>query len=783
MNFKKIFIIITLLAIYSISMQYRIRLSKHPEYYDPDDPTAFYWTENALQYHYAELVGSGKSIPTFDPNLQAPEGVKIFENLTILMEYPCGWLYRLLKLKQRNILFHTWAIVFIAGCASLSTFAIYLLSRAIGINHFYSIIAGLIFNFSLVAVGRSTFGFLNEDFSLPFIICGIAGYFYALKKPEKKIFFSILSGLLFLISLCSWHFSRFVFFAFILISIFNLVIFEKGSMIKEKAIVLFYTLLVPFLGSFFVPVLKSRLYFTSAPFALGFGLILGIFLFAPKSDKSLASSLPGWYSIIISLVFFIVSIIISKSLNIEAEYVHVWSLIINKIKFFGIKPNTSELLDYPARSLWIEAFNSPHPVSLFKDLFPIIIPAVFGFIHLSKRRFSESIIRIFIFLSILFFLSYILIQRLGIVNNYFISILGVVIGTIKLNKNQKLYKYLIPSIMVLIFLFNFYQGYNLHNPTRYIKLLNTIFGNETENEIYNWRINNVELVRYVKYKTPEDAIFVSSFGAGPLIFTYAHRAIVLQPKFEVKNCQQRVREFFEAVYGTEDDFYYFCKKYKIDYFLYDIKILLDNSRNGGRWIAGKSKVATNSVVFLMQFFPDDLKHFALVYQNNFYRLYRVVDENTTKPFLNFAYHPIYDLKAFGNQTKEIEFFDDRYTSEIIERVRKAKSLLQQANAILIKNPERASQMMEKSINLYPSLIGSATTLGIACALTGRIEKGLELCKKEVEINPLFPLGHYNLAYCLYLNNDLDGAIKELKETLKLDPNFSPAHEMLKQLQY
>ncbi|MEO0096190.1 MAG: tetratricopeptide repeat protein [candidate division WOR-3 bacterium] len=783
MNLKNILIVLTLLAIYGISILYRTRLSTNPEYYDPQDHTAFYWTENALQYHYAELIAEGKSIPSFDPKLQAPEGVRIFENLTIFMEYPCGWLYRFLRLKERNILFHTWAIIFIAGCASLSIFAVYFLSRAIGINHFYSIMAGLLFNFSLVAVGRSTFGFLNEDFALPFIIFGIAGYFYALKNPKNKVFFSILSGVCFLISLCSWHFSRFVFIAFILISIFNLWIFEKGSKIKENSVVLFYTLLIPLLGSFFVPVLKSRLYFISVPFVLGFGAILGIFLFAPKSDKSLISSCHGWYSIISGLVLFMASIIISKILNIESEYIHVWSLLINKIKFFGIKPVDPELLAYPARSLWIEAFNSPHPVSLFKNLFPIIIPSVFGFIYLLKRRFSESVIRLFIFLCILFFLSYIFIERMGILNNYFISVLAVTIDTVPIKKNQGFYKYFKPVLIIFIFLFNFYQGYHLHSPTRYIRMLRTIFGNETTTEIYNWRINNVELVRYIKFQTPETAVFLSSFGAGPLIFAYAQRAIVLQPKFEVKNCQKRVGEFFESIYSTEDDFYYFCKKYKVNYFLYDIKLLLDNSNDGSRWIAGKTRVKSNSAVFIMHFFPEDLKHFALVYQNNFYRLYQVIDGEAKKPFLHFVYQPIYDLKAFGNQTKEIEFFDDQYTKDVVRRINKAKFLLQRANAILIKNPEQAYQIMEKSINLYPNLIGSSTTLGIACALTGKIERGLELCKKEVELNPLFPLGHYNLAYCLYLNKDLDEAIKELKETLKLDPTFSPALEMLKQLQY
>ncbi|MEO0182367.1 MAG: hypothetical protein ABIL40_02680, partial [candidate division WOR-3 bacterium] len=73
---KKIIFQSMMLLFILISVQFRIRLSTNPEYYDPKDPTAFYWTENALQYHYAELVGNGKPIPSFDPKLQAPAGVK-----------------------------------------------------------------------------------------------------------------------------------------------------------------------------------------------------------------------------------------------------------------------------------------------------------------------------------------------------------------------------------------------------------------------------------------------------------------------------------------------------------------------------------------------------------------------------------------------------------------------------------------------------------------------------------------------------------------------------------
>lgn len=780
MRLKSIYISVMLLIIFVFSVFYRIRLNTNPEYYDPRDPTAFYWTENALQYHYAELIANGKSIPAYDSKLQAPEGVKIFENLTILMEYPCGWLYRLLRLKEKNILFHTWTISYIAICASLGIFAIYLLCQSLGINYNYSILAGALLSFSLVSVGRSTFGFLNEDFALPFFILGLAGYLYAIKKPRYFIIFSMISGGCFLISLCSWHFSRFMFLALISISILNIWIFEKGSRIKENAMVIFYTLVIPFIGSLIVPVLRSRLYFLSIPFAFGLGAVLGIIIFYKETDREMIYSRNGWLAIATGLLFFLASILFTGLLKTETEYIHVWSLIINKIKFLGVKPSEPEVLDYPARSLWIEAFNSPHLVVLFKNLFPVIIPAIFGFVYLLKKQWGISNIRLFLLLSIIFFLSFLAIERMGVVNNYFI--VGLAISpSIFLTKRRDFYKYLFFIGLIIIILFNFYQGYHLHNPTGYIKRLRKLFGSES-GEVYNWRLNNVEVVRYIKFKTPENSIFLSSFGVGPLIFTYAQRAIVLQPKFEVKGSQKLVKDFFDAIYNSEENFYNLCKKWKVNYFLYDVKILLDNSTNGARWIAGKTKIHQNSSAFLMHYFPQRLKHFQLVYQNSFYRLYRVLSSNEIPVSKDFLYQPIYDLKTFGNQSEDAEFFDDRFTKGIIDRLMQAKVLLQKANSILIKDPNEACRLMNKSIELYPSLIGSLTTMGIASALAGRVGMGIAFCQKEVEANPLYPAAHYNLAYCLYLKGDITEAINELKETLLLEPNFTPAQEMLRQLQ-
>jgi len=780
MNLRNILVTLVLVVIYFGSVLFRVRLSTNPEYYDARDPTAFYWTENALQYHYAELIANGKSIPDFDPKLQAPDGVRIFENLTIFMEYPCGWLYRIFNLKKYNILFHTWTILYIALLSSLIIFASYFFSRALGINPTYSLLSGLLSSFSLVAVGRSIFGFLNEDFALPFIFLGLGFFILALREKQKDFLFGLFAGLFFGISLASWHFSRFILLTIVFCNVVNMWLFTASAEERQRnARVLLFSLLLPVVFSFVIPVLCTQHFYFSIPVVLGIGASIGVLFFNGEENRMLFSSPRGRLAVLIGIIFLVTSILIAKFYP-EGEYQHVWSLFLNKLKYFGIKPAMPSMIDYPARSLWIEAFNSPHPVTFFKDFFPIIIPSLLGFIYLIKKRKSDVAVRLFLFLAVVFFILYLTIERIGVVANFFITILAVSLGLQNFGKHKKSSRLIILFSLLAIFIFNTYQVYNFHRPTLYLKTLRGIFGNEKNILLHNWRLNDVELVRYIKHKTPPDAIFLSRFSVGPLILAYADRPIALQPKFEVRNCQKRVKEYLEAIYSQEDNFYSLCKKWQIGYFLYDIRIGLDNTRDAERWVSNNLLLSKNSTAFLMHFHPEKLKHFQLVYQNNFYRLYEVLQEGKIPRVLQFAYQPIYDIIQFGPQT-DTNYFDDSFTTGVANRVFRAKSLLQKGNEILVRNPSRAIDLLKMSLAIYPSLISSKTTLGIAYILSGEIEQGFNLCQKEIEENPLLPLAHYNLAYAYVAKNNLNEAKKELFKTLELDPNFKPAREMLREI--
>jgi len=780
--------IVTLCGIFFGSVFYRIHLSEWAGDFNPRNPVAFYWTENALQYHYAEMIAQSKEIPDHDYKLQAPEGVKVFENLAIMMEHICGWTYRISGLNQKGFPFHQFTIRFIALCASLTIFAVYLCCRAIGSPRILSLLAAAISSFSMVSVGRSIYGFLHEDFALPLFFFGLIFLIKALRDQKGIDFNSLYAGGFFALSLASWHFSRLLFLSVVVATV--LVLWFLTTESKKQyliAKILGLTIFFPLLAGLIVPVLRSKLFFCSPAIAIGFGTLIGATIFKPDAEKPMILSRRGLMAIIIGVIILVLGIVVSSLVGGESDYVHVWSLFWNKIKHFGIKPPEPRMLDYPARSLWVEAFNSPNLTMILIDFFPVIIPATIGLWLLIKRK-RRPCHNLLIILSLVFVLLYLAIQRMNIVANFFICVLVSATGLsiIKDRKNQageRRSLFIITPCLVTILIFNFYHGINYHQTTRYIKILRKIFGQEYQQvTIPNWRINDIQVVYFIRENTDPDAIFLSRFGTGPLILTYTNRAIALQPKFEVRGCQTKVKNYLKAVYNREEYFYELCRKWQIDYFLYDIRITLDNTRDSDRWVADRLHLSKNSTAVLMQFAPQELKHFELIYQNSFYRLYRVRQPADTIPVAKLKPQPIYDIENFGNQDLKEGFFDDRFTTTTAGRLKKAFKLLQNAQSIMIRDPVRALQLVVRAREEYPMLIGSATILGIIYVFLEKTDEGLALCQEEVNENPYFPWAQYNLAFALFKKDRVVEARQELEEALRIDPFFEEAKELLRELQ-
>jgi tetratricopeptide (TPR) repeat protein len=80
----------------------------------------------------------------------------------------------------------------------------------------------------------------------------------------------------------------------------------------------------------------------------------------------------------------------------------------------------------------------------------------------------------------------------------------------------------------------------------------------------------------------------------------------------------------------------------------------------------------------------------------------------------------------------------------------------------------------------PGLFYSYLGYGIALR-EQRLDEGLKLCRHSIKIEFYQPENYFNLARTHLLANDRRGAIKALREGLKVDPNHSELLELQKDL--
>ena len=86
----------------------------------------------------------------------------------------------------------------------------------------------------------------------------------------------------------------------------------------------------------------------------------------------------------------------------------------------------------------------------------------------------------------------------------------------------------------------------------------------------------------------------------------------------------------------------------------------------------------------------------------------------------------------------------------------------------------------RAIELDPGYSTARHWYALYLAATGRNEEALVQIKLAQQLDPLSLIINANLAWCLYLGRDYDGAVKQSQVTLELDPNFPVAHEYLGQ---
>lgn len=168
---------------------------------------------------------------------------------------------------------------------------------------------------------------------------------------------------------------------------------------------------------------------------------------------------------------------------------------------------------------------------------------------------------------------------------------------------------------------------------------------------------DVSLVRFVATRTRTPDPILGRPGPTTLLQAFSGRTSVLLAAGKSRSLAGKHVDVTRLMYGDEENLYQYCRENEIRYVLYSIDYLLDTTRYSPAYLAGYPAVPDSCVTVTMHFSPEQLGRFNLVFENDFYRLFRV----TGKPEPIFAtdHPPVYQKEIFDLNTDTYDSFRDR----------------------------------------------------------------------------------------------------------------------------
>ncbi|PKM99319.1 MAG: hypothetical protein CVU78_06915 [Elusimicrobia bacterium HGW-Elusimicrobia-2] len=657
--------------------------------------------EEATRYRYAKLVSEGQKIPGIDHRIQYPEGLNVKKYFTTLSQRVLGGTYRFFHFKTP---FHKFVIYFMFLYSSLSIIALYKSARLLGGSRMMSLAACAFYAGSFASSSRTIAGGLvEEDFALPLMFFALLFVLKALKSRKRA--YPIAAGALLAGAVSAWHVSQF--FYLILTAILCFIYICRN---EERDNI--FNLLAPVIAiltaaGIVVPVLRGGYFLLSFSQLLGYAFIL-LHLIGSKF-RFLVKNI-----ITTSTVFLILTgIIFVASRPILKEhaknYGHVYTLMFNKIRYFGNKPTFEaevKKLPFDTKVLWQSSFVSPgmqFTKEIFLIAFIFALPGLFaGALKIIKEKDSG----VFISMAALagFFILFLLVKRLYVFVIYFLCIL-MPLATAFLQKR----KYYFAACAI------FFAGSAMQWDTAYPKLKNV-----------PRRINTYkqDLIKRMNEKLPPGSVLLCNIGIAPEIVQNSSFSTVLHNHYEEKNIRDKTEEFYKRMYGSEKDLYGFAKQYGAEYLIYHWEFLFDKSVNSMRYQVDAMNLFKTCAAYRLHFDEKNLEYFTLIYQNDYYRLFKIHSatapdgqEGTGRDFHRKAapaeleYVPFFNSLVFEPQDKILymedmrekgPLFDDEYARGKMDAVWSLPQLKNRSDAAIASgNFEEAEKIYLKMLETDP----------------------------------------------------------------------------------
>jgi hypothetical protein len=599
--------------------------------------------EGAAHYRYTEIVANGGVVPSLDRKAQWPEGLRVYRETSVGMEYLYGLVYRLLPGRKPDLA--RFVRFFTAFFFSLAVFPVAFFSADLWKRTSSGVLAAVFFAVSLPLVARSSgFELIRENVTLVFLIFHVYVFFGACSGGGWGR--AMLSGVLLAAALATWQGTQFYLIPFLLFLTVRRVAVEVpyGERRAETAVaacVLAAGAAVPFLreGRFLLSLPAG---FSAALLALelvdrlGSGLRAGKIPPADEADSAAVPNDAGRTKIarrrmlkLAAACAAFACIVAPGIMQGEhlAAYSHFFRLLFYKVKYLR-KPTDPTLLPFEARAFWVGPFHSPDPLHIFVFALPIVLVLPNQAARLSARVRSGDFRALFVLVFlVLSFVLFLLMQRL-------LPLFGVFAaataggGALELGGSGRRRFELRPhgvltvAVLCIMLLQVFawegradvwrHAARALRVPRRE-KFVVYPVGGDVEGALLSWIGDN----------TDGESVIMAVHYLSPQILTYTGRATNLNDFFESPVLRRKAQRFLGLLYSSESRLLGFLSEQSSDYLLVGAAAGCDPTSDSPLYQAGLVNIPPGCAAYRLLFEPERLDSFDLVYENEMYRLFRV----------------------------------------------------------------------------------------------------------------------------------------------------------------
>ncbi len=585
--------------------------------------------EGAAHLRYTELVAGGGGIPKIDTEAQYPEGLRVFRETSIAMEYLYGFIFRIIPWKKPDLA--VFIRFFTAFFFSLAVFPLSYLSADLWRDRYAGLVTGALFAIALPVVGRSSgFEYIRENVTFPLIVFHV--YFLLSAVQRGGWIRRILCGAFLLLSLLSWQGTQFYLVPLLFFLVARAVWWDIGGYERRAVIVLIAFVLAAGIA---VPFLREGRFLISVPSALCAAWLAASSLKA--TNRPAGFDRPGNRAVgaarrvmraAAALAAF-ACIIVPGLLLFDhfSTYSHFFGLLLYKLRYIN-KPADPQLLPFAVRAFWVGPFHSPDPRHLFVFALPLILllprPVSRLVSNAKKVDFSPCFTLVFLVVSLFF---YLLMKRMLPLFGIFGALAaGGAVLDLRAVGWSAFRRTISAAVLVCAATVFLLQDFAWEGPADIWRRLSRSlripfrlsyviypFSGDVEGAMLSW----------IRGNTGNDDVILSLHYISPQILSYTGRPTNLNDFFESPGLRSKAHRFLVSLYSGEDRLLGFCREQSSDYLVLSAAVGCDPTLDSPLYQAGFFNIPQDCAAYRLLFDPARLEHFDLVYENESYRIFKI----------------------------------------------------------------------------------------------------------------------------------------------------------------